>query len=258
MFIDSYGSFKEQFYKLTGIDLNAYKEGQMRRRIDSLIAKNRIPGYTAFINVLKSDKEKYDEFLGYITINVSEFWRNPEQWEILERNILPPIINDSGIKVWSAACSTGDEPYSLAMLLGEFLPLNRINILATDIDKQVISKGRSGIYTEKSIKGLPARFRNRYVNHMCDGAYEVSQEIRKCVAFREHDLLSPRYPLDFDMIVCRNVLIYFTDEAKDVVFHKFSRSLKPGGILFLGSTEQILYPKDYGFSPISSFFYKKL
>ena len=144
------------------------------------------------------------------------------------------------------------------MLLGEFLPFNRINILATDIDKQVISKARSGIYTEKSIKGLPARFRNRYVNHMCDGAYEVSPEIRKCVTFREHDLLSPRYPLDFDMIVCRNVLIYFTDEAKDVVFHKFSRSLKPGGILFLGSTEQILYPKDYGFSPISSFFYKKL
>ena len=90
MFIDSYGSFKEQFYKLTGIDLNAYKEGQMRRRIDSLIAKNRIPGYTAFINVLKSDKEKYEEFLGYITINVSEFWRNPEQWEILEKDILPP------------------------------------------------------------------------------------------------------------------------------------------------------------------------
>ena len=80
---DTYESFKTQFYQLTGIDLNAYKEGQMKRRIDSLIARNRIPGYTAFINVLKTDKAKYDEFLGYITINVSEFWRNADQWDIL-------------------------------------------------------------------------------------------------------------------------------------------------------------------------------
>lgn len=258
MFIDSYGSFKEQFYKLTGIDLNAYKEGQMRRRIDSLIAKNRIPGYAAFINVLKSDRAKYEEFLGYITINVSEFWRNPEQWDILEKTIFPSLVSDREIKVWSAACSTGDEPYSLVMLLGEFLPLSRITVLATDIDKQVIAKAREGVYTEKSIKGLPARFRNRYVSHLSNGAYEVSPEIRKRVIFREHDLLSPRYPVDFDMIVCRNVLIYFTDEAKDSIFHKFSKSLKSDGILFLGSTEQILYPKDYSFLPISSFFYKKL
>lgn len=255
---DTYESFKTQFYQLTGIDLNAYKEGQMKRRIDSLIARNRIPGYTAFINVLKTDKAKYDEFLGYITINVSEFWRNADQWDILENKILPEMKTDGGIRVWSAACSTGDEPYSLAMLLGDHFSLNRILISATDIDKQVLSKAKSGIYSEKSIKGLPARFRNRYLTSIGDGAYEVSEEIRRCVTFREHDLLNPRYPVDFDMIVCRNVLIYFTDEAKDSVFKKFARSLKPGGVLFLGSTEQILYPKDYGLTPISSFFYKKL
>ena len=144
------------------------------------------------------------------------------------------------------------------MLLGDHFSLNRILISATDIDKQVLSKAKSGIYSEKSIKGLPARFRNRYLTSIGDGAYEVSEEIRRCVTFREHDLLNPRYPVDFDMIVCRNVLIYFTDEAKDSVFKKFARSLKPGGVLFLGSTEQILYPKDYGLTPISSFFYKKL
>lgn len=256
--IDTYESFKKQFYQLTGIDLNAYKEAQMKRRIDSLMARHRIPGYTSFINILKADKEKYDEFLGYITINVSEFWRNPDQWEILENQILPQLKCDDGIKVWSAACSTGDEPYSLVMLLSDHYPLEKIKVHATDIDKAVLSKARSGIYTEKSIKGLPARFRNRYVNHLGDGAYEISENIRKCVTFRDHDLLNPRYPLDFDMIVCRNVLIYFTDEAKSAVFKKFAGSLKTGGVLFLGSTEQILYPKDYGFTPISSFFYKKL
>ena len=255
---DNYENFKKSVLSLCGINLGAYKENQMKRRIDSLIARNRVDGYNSFVDLIRNDRSKLDEFVGFITINVSEFWRNPEQWEILQNKLLPDIIKDDGVKVWSAACSTGDEPYSLAMLLNSYLPTSKIKIHATDIDKQVLAKARSGIYSEKSIKGLPESFRRKYFVHLGDGAYEISEEIRKCVFFKEHDLLSSIYPMDFDLIVCRNVLIYFTDEAKDGIIRRFYRSLKTNGVLFLGSTEQILYPKELGFVPISSFFYKKL
>ncbi len=240
------------------MDLNAYKENQMKRRIDSLIMRNRISGYSEYVNLIRENKEKYDEFMGYITINVSEFWRNADQWTILENKILPMVIKDNGIKVWSAACSTGDEPYSLAMLLADHLPISKIRIMATDLDKQVLLKAKSGIYSEKSLAGLPARYRNKYFVRKNDSSFEIVGDIKRCITFKEHDLLNANYPSCFDLIVCRNVLIYFTDEAKTAVFKRFNRSLNDGGILFLGSTEQILYPKEVGFAPISSFFYKKL
>ena len=107
-----YEYFKREILSLTTIDLNAYKEKQMKRRIDTLIAKHKITGYDKYVCALKSDKELFDEFVGYITINVSEFYRNPEQWKILETEIIPDLIQKFGknLKVWSAACSTGDEP----------------------------------------------------------------------------------------------------------------------------------------------------
>ena len=255
---DNYDDFKKAVLRLTGIDLNAYKENQMKRRIDSLITRNRISGYSEYVSLIRLDKAKLDEFVGYITINVSEFWRNAEQWTVLENKILPMILKNDGIRVWSAACSTGDEPYSLVMLLADHLPLSKIKVTATDIDKQVLIKAKAGIYAEKSLKGLPAKYRNKYFVRKNESSFEIAEEVKRCVTFREHDLLSSVYPSCFDLILCRNVLIYFTDEAKNSVFRRFSKSLNDGGILFLGSTEQILYPKDVGFVPISSFFYKKL
>ena len=107
--------------------------------------------------VLKTDKVLFEEFVGYITINVSEFYRNPEQWKYLEETVIPELIQRFGknLKVWSAACSTGDEPYSLVMALSRHIPLQQIRIYATDLDKQVIAKAKTGLYGEKSIEGVP-------------------------------------------------------------------------------------------------------
>ena len=115
--IYDYEYFKKEIYSLTTIDLNAYKEKQMKRRIDTLIAKHKIVGYDKYVQALKTDKVLFEEFVGYITINVSEFYRNPEQWKYLEETVIPELIQRFGknLKVWSAACSTGDEPYSLVM-----------------------------------------------------------------------------------------------------------------------------------------------
>lgn len=253
-----YEYFKKAVYDLTKIDLNAYKEKQMKRRIDTLISKHDICGYDKYIHVLKTDEKMFEEFVNYLTINVSEFYRNPDQWEHLDKDIFPELIGKFGhrLKIWSAACSTGDEPYSLVMALSRHLPLSQIHIIATDIDRQVIAKAKVGLYAEKSIANVPADLKDKYFTKI-GSSYQISDEIKKCVEFRQHNLLKDDYITDCNLIVCRNVLIYFTEEAKDEIFEKFSHSLVSGGCLFIGSTEQIISYKAMGYHRKNSFFYGK-
>lgn len=257
--MDNYEAFKQQILRLTKIDLNAYKERQMKRRIDSLIHRNNINKYSDYVALLTKDKAKLDEFVNYLTINVSEFYRNPEQWMLLEKEIFPYLFERFGknVKIWSAACSTGDEPYSLVMLLSKFMPLNQIKVIATDIDRQVLDKARMGLYNVKSLKGLPKEFIGKYFKKINDTTYQITDNVKKCVEFKQHDLLKDTYPSGADMIICRNVMIYFTEEAKNVIYTKFHQALKNDGILFVGSTEQIIQPQNLGFAPFKSFFYKK-
>lgn len=253
-----YEKFKGAVLELTKIDLNAYKERQMKRRIDALIAKHGISGYENYVQVLKTDKARFEEFVNYLTINVSEFYRNPDQWQVMDREIIPELISKFGknLKIWSAACSTGDEPYSLVMALSRHIPLSMIHVTATDLDKQVIAKAKVGLYNEKSIAAVPDDLKKKYFTKI-GLSYQISDEIKSRVEFKEHDLLGKDYPRDYHMIVCRNVLIYFTEEAKDEVFRKFYQSLRPGGILFIGSTEQIINYRDVGYDRKNSFFYER-
>ncbi len=253
-----YEYFKKAVLDLTQIDLNAYKEKQMKRRIDTLILKNKIEGYQNFVQALKMDKKLFEEFVTYLTINVSEFYRNPEQWEIIDKEVIPELVKKFGqnLKIWSAACSTGDEPYSLVMALSKHMPLNRIKIYATDLDKVVIEKAKAGLYSAKSIESVPADLKKKYFTQI-GPSYKIADEVKACVDFKEHNLLKDAYPQNYDLIVCRNVLIYFTEEAKDEVFIKFLKALKPGGVLFIGSTEQIVNYKALGYSRKSSFFYER-
>ena len=136
-----YGDFKKEILALTKIDLGSYKEKQMKRRINSLIGRNGFHDYKSYLSALKSDKNLYDEFVDYITINVSEFYRNPEQWVKLKNIILPYLLEkNKSLRVWSAACSSGDEPYTLVMVLSKFIPLQNITVLATDIDNEIMEK----------------------------------------------------------------------------------------------------------------------
>lgn len=254
-----YEYFKTEVMALTSIDLNCYKEKQMKRRIDTLIAKNKIVGYDKYVHALKTDKTIFEEFVNYITINVSEFYRNPEQWKLLDEQIIPELIHKFGknLKVWSAACSTGDEPYSLVMALSRHIPLGNIKIFATDLDKQVIAKAKVGLYSEKSIVGVPDDLRRKYFTQV-GPSYKIADEVKARVEFKEHNLLRDVYPTDCHLIVCRNVLIYFTEEAKDDVFRRFQHSLANGGVLFIGSTEQIINYREMGYSRENSFFYQKV
>ena len=210
-----YEGFKKKVYELTKIDLSLYKEKQMKRRIDTLIAKNNISGYEDYVKAIQKDKDLFEGFVNYLTINVSEFYRNPEQWEILDKDVFPTLIQRYGknLKIWSAACSTGDEPYSLVMALSRHLPLNNIKIIATDIDKQVIAKAKMGLYNEKSIAAVPKDLKEKYFTKV-GASYQISDAVKSRVEFKEHNLLKDSYPSDCNLIVCRNVMIYFTEEAK--------------------------------------------
>lgn len=255
-----YEGFKREVFKLTKIDLSAYKERQMKRRIDALIGKHSVKNYDDYVALLKSDKVAFDEFVNYLTINVSEFYRNPEQWQILESMIFPQLFERFGkkLKIWSAACSTGDEPYSLVMLLSKMMPLANIKIIATDIDKQVLEKAQLGLYNDKSLKALPKPFVKDYFTQINDKTFQISDKVKRCVEFKQHNLLKDPYPTGCDLIICRNVLIYFTEEAKLEIYSKFNTSLKKDGILFVGSTEQIIQPQNLGYSAQKSFFYRKV
>ncbi len=254
-----YEEFKKDIFGLTKIDLNAYKEKQMKRRIDTLITKNSISNYKEYVALIKKDPEKFEQFVNFLTINVSEFYRNPEQWQILDKEVFPALVQKFGknLKIWSAACSTGDEPYSLVMALSKHIPLNQIKIIATDIDKQVLDKARLGLYNEKSITSVPEEFKKKYFKKI-GSSYQIADEIKRQVEFKEHNLLKDSYPSGCHLIVCRNVLIYFTEEAKEDIYKKFNTALAKDGVLFIGSTEQIMNYKELNYQRKQSFFFEKL
>ena len=256
---DDYEGFKSKVLTMTGIDLSCYKERQMKRRIDALIANHKAKGYLDFVEILKKDQKVFEEFVAYLTINVSEFYRNPEQWEFMDKTVIPELVKKFGktLKIWSAACSTGDEPYSLVMALSKHIPLNQISITATDIDKQILAKAQVGLYNEKSIAAVPDEFKKKFFTKV-GNSYKISDEIKARVKFSQHNLLADKYPTNYNMIVCRNVLIYFTDEAKEEIFKKYCDSLVQGGALFIGSTEQIINYAELGYKRMNSFFYEKV
>ncbi|MBE5860542.1 MAG: protein-glutamate O-methyltransferase CheR [Butyrivibrio sp.] len=253
-----YEWFKGEVYKLTKIDLNAYKEKQMKRRIDTLIGKTECKGYDEYMDLIKKDQTARETFITYLTINVSEFFRNIDQWNLMDKQMVPELISKFGnkLKIWSAACSTGDEPYTIVMLLSKHMPLNQISITAWDIDTVALAKARAGVYDAKEVQAVPADLKSKYLKQEGD-KWRVADEIKQRVTFKQADLLREPYPKDYHLIVCRNVLIYFTEEAKDEIFRKYYDSLAPGGVLFIGSTEQIINYKEIGFIRKSSFYYEK-
>lgn len=254
-----YDYFKKEILALTGVDLNYYQEKQMKRRIDFLISKNGIAGYEKYIEALRTNRNKMEEFMNYITINVSEFYRDLPQWKVLEEKALPELLTRFGrnLKIWSAACSTGDEPYSLVMALSRYVPLGNIRIHATDLDKQVIAQAKGGIYPAKSIQFLPADLKRKYFRQVGEDEFKIGGDVKACVEFREHNLLKDAYPIGCHLIVCRNVLIYFTEEGKNKVFRSFYHALASGGILFIGSSEQIMNHREIGYFRKNACFYQK-
>lgn len=256
--VNDYGDFVQAIKRKTAIDLSLYKEAQMKRRLTALYEKKGYSSFHDYYKVISSDEKQMAEFLDRMTINVSEFYRNYKRWEVLETNILPRLIKGKRtLKVWSAACSTGEEPYTLAMLLSKYLPLTSLDILATDLDGNALQRARHAIYPERSLAEVPPEIKQKYFT--AEGSlYKVDDRIKQAVTFKKQNLLADPFDAEFDLIVCRNVMIYFTEEAKDSLYKKFNASLIKEGVFFVGSTEQIFNPGQYGFQSEDTFFYKKV
>lgn len=239
------------------LDLNSYKETQLKRRMDGLLARQKIKDYAELFHLLTSDRMAYQTFLDHLTINVSEFFRDPHRWLELEKKILPELLQPRGtIKIWSAACSIGAEPYSLGILLDELSPTRPHRLDATDIDKTILDTAQAGKYNQDAVRSVS---KERLTKHFtASGSYYLIKEnIKKTVSYKRHDLLTDSYPQGYDLIVCRNVTIYFTREAQDKINKGFSQSLQPGGFLFIGGSEMIFNYQELGLEKISPCFYRK-
>jgi chemotaxis protein methyltransferase CheR len=249
--------FIKKFARKSGIDLQAYKRPQMERRINSFMRTVGAGNYADLIKMFEDNTEVYRRFVEHLTINVSEFFRNANHWEILRLQIIPELLKEkSSLRIWSAGCSTGEEPYSLAIMMQEYFPGQATRILATDLDQVVLNKARAGIYSDKAVQGVPNHLMQKYFTPDA-GNYHVANNIKQMVRFEKHDLLVDKFPGEFDLILCRNVVIYFTEEAKERLYRRFAQALRKNGILFIGSTEQIFQARELDLRSVASFFYQK-
>lgn len=256
MNLTGYPVFRKTVLDLTGIDLDCYKGTQMERRLQTIMRRAGVGDLNAYAKLLATTPMRVKEFKDFLTINVSEWLRNPEKFEELQKVILPDLLKRSPrLRIWSAGCSNGSEPYSVAMILDEIDPLGRHQIIATDLDEEILKVARAGTYQEKDIKNVPPARRAKYFTQQGEN-FTIKPEMKTKVQFERQNLLSDPFPPDIDLILCRNVVIYFTEEAKDELYRKFHRALKPGGILFVGGTESLLKARELGYVSASPFFYR--
>lgn len=244
--------------KVLGLDLTAYKQQQMRRRIGTFLGKNNISGADELIGRLNADPELLQALRDMLTINVTEFFRDPAQWELLERQVLPNLLaGQRNLKIWSAGCSRGQEPISLAITLDRLGALRGSKILATDFDHGSLAKAQAGgPYASHEIGGISAEDRVKYFTEGAQG-FKAKPAVLVNTRFRELNLLRDTFETGFDLIACRNVMIYFEGQVKTDLVQRFQQSLRPGGVLFIGATEALLGADMQGFERMGGNFYRR-
>ena len=255
----AYTQFKRKILALTSLDLDIYRQPQLQRRLQGLMKKNGVSTFDDYFQLLVDNPQARLDFKGDITINTTEFFRDTDQFERLRTTFLPELIRNSGndIRLWSAGCSTGAEAYTLAMMMREYFAHVRFSLHATDIDRDVIKLARLATYKPNDIKDVPELLKKKYFRQR-ENRFELSETIKQTVVFHTGNLLRDPFDWGFDLISCRNVMIYFTQEAKDILYRKFQHALKLRGLLFVGSTEMIMNPADFGFEAAGPFFYRKV
>ena len=236
-----YLQFQKTVHRLIGVDLASYRQGQMKRRLDALVQRVGANGYLEYAKMLEKDAKRVQEFRDYFTINVTEFFRDPDRFRHLEQKVLPELLAPrKALKVWSAACSIGAEPYSVAILLRELAPTLSHKILATDVDVTIVDRARrADKYVQAELKNVtPARLQKAFTKTP-DGTYSLRPEYKHLVDLKLHNLLTPPPTQGFDLIMCRNVVIYFDKDTQRDLFARVAQLQQPGNLLFLGHSESL-------------------
>lgn len=255
--IDDYRDFAREFKIITGLDLCKYNRTQMLRRLTAFRMKKDIHSLTDLSERLKLDTNLLEECLARLTINVTEFFRDREYWQVLRAKVADLAGESLPLRFWSAGCASGEEPYSLSFMLFGLLPRRSREILASDLSQQALAIARAGVYAKAVLKNLSPKEIALYFYPVDSKKHKIKDLLRQGVSFFHHDLLSDPYPTNLDVVLCRNVIIYFTEKAKKDVLNKIVRRLNPGGLLFVGGSEQIITPREYGLERDDVYIYRK-
>jgi chemotaxis protein methyltransferase CheR len=261
--VDTYPEFTAGLRRLTGIDLDQYKRPQMERRIRTWIrARHGDEDLIEELRRLRADDDELNAFLDRMTINVSQLWRNPEQWERLSEHVLPELIDAGKLRIWSAGCSYGAEAYTLAALAVDAGagPRGRVRaqITGTDIDARIVARAKRGIFSDQDARDAPKAELQRHFEQTLDGTWSARKDLRDLVRFEVGDLLKVRPRAEhYDLVLCRNTVIYFTEEVRDALHARLVESLRTGGYLVVGATERVSHAGALGLSPAFPFTYRK-
>jgi len=252
--------FKKEFYDLTSLDLDRYKDRQMERRIGQLVAREGYDGLHSFFKALKSSNELLHKFYNYLTINTSVFFRDTKVYDYLQNNALVDLLNNfQRIKIWSMGCSHGEEPYTIALILDQLSALQRAEILASDIDDKALEMAREAKYNPNQLEKVPPQLlREAFVQK--NGFYYLAQSYKSAVTFKKHNLLAPIYKdmPAMQLILCRNVFIYFKIDVQEWIVEQVSKKITPGGYLIIGCAEFINKPERFNLERLIPSIYKKV
>ncbi len=244
-----FSALKRFIHLRSGFDCNRYKEAPLKRRVRVRMRATGVHTYAQYHAVLKEDSGELSRLFDVLTINVTKFFRNQETYRVLKEKVLRELIANKrgarspGVRIWSAGCSSGEETYSVAILLRELLGPGfgdfQVEVWGTDVDERSIEKAEAGVYAESSLDEMDWALRDKYFK--VDGGFRISPEIKQICQFFQLDLLSDENPLTaLDLILCRNVLIYFSRDFQERMFRDFADRLRPGGYLVLGKVETLV------------------
>ncbi|GLI01581.1 CheR family methyltransferase [Phytohabitans aurantiacus] len=230
-----------------GFDFTGYKRSSLMRRVNRRMVEINVSDYAAYLDVLQVQPEEFTALFNTILINVTGFFRDPDAWEYVRTDILEPMIadknDDAPVRIWSAGCASGEEAYTLAMLLAEILGpeafRQRVKIYATDVDEEGLAQARHAAYGERDMRDVPADFLDRYFETN-GNRYVFRKDLRRSVIFGRNDLVQDAPISRIDLLVCRNTLMYFNAETQSRILSRFHFSLASGGVLFLGKAEMLL------------------
>lgn len=239
-----------------GFDFTGYKRASLERRIRHRMDNARCASFDEYLDLLQTSSEEFAALFNTILINVTSFFRDPEAWEYVASNVIPQLLAQRGptdaLRVWSAGCASGQEAYTLAMLLAEALGQegfrHRVKIYATDVDEDALGQARAATYDAKDLESVPANLRMRYFEEV-KGRYVFHKDLRRAVIFGRNDLVKDAPISRVDLLVCRNTLMYLNAETQRTVLGRLHFALGRQGILFLGHAEMLLSHRDR-FTPI--------
>lgn len=230
-----------------GIDLSK-KRILIEGRLSNLIARKGMSSFSQYLDSVKrNNKDEITMLINKLTTNYTYFYREENHFKFMQNVILPQEEKANKLKtlnIWSAGCSSGEEPYTLAMVVDDYFKFSanqwKINILATDISENVMSKAREGIYAEESLRNLPESYKKKYFEKVEEGKFRVTENIKKNVTFKVYNLMDSAFAKNkFDLVFCRNVMIYFNAETKINLVNRFYEATKSGGYLMIGHAETI-------------------